>query len=176
MSSSVINVRDVKNTAEELDNLLIPNEIYDLTISRNSDKIQEYFIDNPKLMLDFVGFNSTLKRSSILSSDRKCGCFYTIPWVTKYASTNNLNKTILLFNQQLKIYQYMIRNWYSETGMSNLRYLSMLALDMINELRRFNYNINNNLNSSSLLSKKYIVNKFNDTREIINYFNKLKTI
>ena len=94
MSSSVINVRNVKNTAEELDNLLIPNEIYDLTISRNSDKIQEYFIDNPKLMLDFVGFNSTLKRSSVLSSDRKCGCFYTVPWVTKYADTNNLNKRL----------------------------------------------------------------------------------
>ena len=172
----IVNVRNAEETDKELDTLLIPNEIYDLTINRETLKIQEYFINNPKLLLSFVGFNSKLKHSDYLLSQRKCGCFYTMPWKTKYAVDNNLSKTILLFNQQTKLYSYMIKYWYPNKDTSNLRYLSSISLDIINLFKRFNYNLSNNLDSSELLNKKYIQNKFNNIREIIVYFDNIKKI
>ncbi len=172
----IVNVRNAEEVDKELDNLLIPNEIYDLTINRETYKIQEYFINNPKLMLNFVGFNSKLKHADYLLSLRKCGCFYTMPWKTKYAANNNLSKTIILFNQQTKLYSYMIKFWYPSKEISNLRYLSSISLDIINLFKRFSYNLSNNLNDSELLNKKYIKNKFNNIREIIVYFNNLKKI
>ena len=176
MSLNVITIRNFENPGKELDKLLIPNEIYDLTISKNTEKIQEYFIDNPKLMMQFVRFNSTLKISNRLLNDRKCSCFYTMPWITKYANDNNIKKTILLFNQQIKLYIYMIKYWYPSTEMSYMRYLSSIALDIINELRRFNYNMSNNLTCSGLTCKKYIVNKFNNNREIVLYINEINKL
>lgn len=176
MNKFVINVRNFSNMGEELDKLLVPNEIYELTMNRETEKIQQYFIDNPKLMLNFVGFNSVLKKSAILSSDRKCGCFYNLNWKTKYAEDNNLEKTILLFNQQIKLYRYMIENWYPKNNLSNLRYLSNIALDIIQEIRKFNYNINNNLIDNSLLNKSYINNKFDNKRELFKYLYNLKKI
>lgn len=172
--SYIVNIRNAEETDKELDILLIPNEIYDLTINRETFKIQEYFINHPKLLLSFVGFNSKLKHADYLLSQRKCGCFYTMPWKTKYAADNNLSKTILLFNQQTKLYNYMIRYWYPNKDISNLRYLSSISLDIINLFKRFNYNLSNNLDSLELLNKKYIQNKFNNIREVIVYFNNIK--
>lgn len=176
MSNFIVNVRNVVDTEKELDDLLIPNEIYDLTINREKSKIQSYFIDHPDLMLKFVGFNSKLKHASYLSSQRKCGCFYNIPWITKYSATNNTKKSILLFNHQVKLYNYMIKYWYPNKDISHMRFLSSIALDILNLFKRFNYNINNNLNDSSLINKSYIKNKFNNQREIMKYFFKLKKL
>ena len=58
MSSNVIIIRNYENPGKELDTLLIPNEIYDFTINKNTKKIQEYFVEHPKLMMSFVGFNA----------------------------------------------------------------------------------------------------------------------
>lgn len=176
MSSNVIIIRNYENPGKELDTLLIPNEIYDFTINKNTKKIQEYFVENPKLMMSFVGFNSVLKMSNKLSSERKCSCFYTMPWITKFESDNGTNKTILLFNQQLKIYKYMIRYWYPSTEMSHMRFLSSIALDIINEMRRFKYNISNNLISNNMIHKEYFKNKFNNNREFILYIESLNNL
>ena len=53
MSQYVINTRNEKEPEKELDKLLIPYEIYDLTINRETEKIQIYFIDNPENQFNF---------------------------------------------------------------------------------------------------------------------------
>jgi len=40
MSSNVIIIRNYENPGEELDTLLIPNEIYDFTINKNTKKFR----------------------------------------------------------------------------------------------------------------------------------------
>ena len=79
----IVNVRNAEEVDKELDNLLIPNEIYDLTINRETYKIQEYFINNPKLMLNFVGFNSKLKHADYLLSLVFGAVFTGMPWKNK---------------------------------------------------------------------------------------------
>ena len=176
MSQYVINTRNEKEPEKELDKLLIPYEIYDLTINRETEKIQIYFIDNPELMFNFVGFNSKLKHSDYLASERKCSCFYIVPWKTVYSYENNLNKTILLFNQQVKFYRYMIKYWYPNTTISNMRYLSSIALEIIQNLYRYNYNLENNLYIDDCFLKKNYLKKFNNLNEFINYIFYLRSV
>lgn len=174
MNKYIIEMRNFDKPAETLDNLLIPNEIYSLTINKEKLEIQKYFIENPDLLYQFVGFNSKLKTAATLSSNRKCGCFYQIPWITKYANDNNLDKTILLFNQQVLIYEYIIKNWYPSPTTANLRFLSNIALEIIQDLRRFNYNQQNNLNYLFIFNKPWSIWK--NVKEVNNYLDKLKTL
>ena len=176
MSKFVINVRDFKDPNKELDKLLIPHEIYDMTLNRQTKKIELYFISNPKLMFSFVGFNSKLKHSDYLSSNRKCGCFYEMPWLTQYAYENNLTKSILLFNQQVSFYRYMIKYWYPNSELSNLRYLSSIALGMIQNIYRFNYNLENNLATDACFTKLSYMKNFKNLQEVINYIYNLRTL
>ena len=176
MSKFVINVRDSKNTEEELDKLLIPHVIYDLTINKKTEEIEIYFIKHPRLMYNFVGFNSKLKHADYLSSQRKCSCFYELKWITEYAYKNNQIKTILLFNQQVKLYRYMIKNWYPNNNISYMRYLSSIALKMIQDIYRFNYNLNNNLFTDKCFIKLRYMREFTNLQEIIEYINNLKTL
>jgi len=177
MSKNVINTRNYENPGEELDTFLIPNEIYDLTINRETKSIQKYFFqENPKLMFSFIGFNSKLKMSNQLLNDRKCSCFYKMPWITKYQVTNNTDSSILLFSQQIQIYKYMIKNWYPSPSMSHMRYLSSIALGMIQQLKQFNYYVNNNLSCHGILCEDYIKGVFTSERQLMKYiifiFNK----
>ena len=144
------NTIDINDEEKEVDRLLIPNVIYDDTISRNTDELIKYFINNPNLTVQFVGFNGALKLSNQLASQQKCSCFYTVPWVTQFAYLNNKDKTILLFNQQLKQYRYMIRYWYPSPQQSYMRYLSSIALNIILNIKRYSYNSQNNLNTENV--------------------------
>lgn len=174
MSTNIINLRDYANPAEELDKMLIPERIYQETLNRNTEAIQNYFFNNnPSLMLAFVGFNSKLKFAERMLSERKCSCFYTVPWITKYQVDNNKNKTILLFNQLIQLYDYMIRYWYPSKEMSNLRYLSQISLSMLNDMKRFVYNINNNLDCSAILCKSYLRNNLKNNRDLMIYINQI---
>jgi len=174
MNPFVIKTLTTENYEKNLDELLIPNEIYDDTINRNKLIIQKYFIDNPLLMTQFIGFNSKLKMAGVLSSDRKCGCFYTVPWITKYAADNNLEKTILLFNQQVGLYKYMLQNWYGENTVSYMRYLSYIALDLIQQLKRALYNMNNNLEYKNIFNQPW--NNWNTNLDFILYIRDLKLL
>jgi hypothetical protein len=60
-------------TTEDMDKYLIPNAIYNETINKHKAKIQEYFIQNPLIMLSFVGYNSALKLANQLAYNKKCG-------------------------------------------------------------------------------------------------------
>ena len=166
--SGIINLRNIDNAeqSKELDRLLIPNEIYDLTLQKDTEAIEKYFILNLDLMAQFVGFNSTLKKANSLASERKCGCFYKIPWITRWAYENNQKKTILLFNQQVKEYRYMIRYWYPSPEISYMRYLSAIALNLFLIIKRYIYNTNNNLVCSEIQCKKNIFDSLG-----INYVN-----
>ena len=176
--SGVINLRNIDNAEQpkELDRLLIPNEIYDITIQKDTDAIEKYFLKNIRFMSQFVGFNSYLKKANYLASDRKCGCFYKVPWITKWASENNETKTILLFNQQVKEYRYMIRYWYPSPEISYMRYLSSIALGMIQNIYRFNYNLENNLATDLCFTKLNYTKNFKNLQEVINYIYNLRTL
>jgi hypothetical protein len=173
--SGVINLRNIDNAEQpkELDRLLIPNEIYDITIQKDTDAIEKYFLKNIRFMSQFVGFNSYLKKANYLASDRKCGCFYKVPWITKWASENNETKTILLFNQQVKEYRYMIRYWYPSPEISYMRYLSSIALNLILIIKRYIYNKSNNLVCSELQCNKNIIKIFGNSyiQFINNFYN-----
>jgi hypothetical protein len=150
------------DTDSEIDVAIIPNEMYDITINRQKLKIQEYFISHPKLMFSFVGFNSALKLANQLASDKKCKCNYLIPWITKYQVDNNTRDVKLTFSQQVAEYRYMILNWYPSPSISNMRYLSNIALGIIQDLGVYRYYLGNNLQTCSLSNKPYIRNIFGD--------------
>lgn len=159
-------------TDKEMDMNLIPYKIYDDTINKRTIKIQNYFILHPGLMFSFVGYNGALKLANQLSSNKKCGCFYDIPWFTYYDSINETKKTTLSFTQQVEEYRYMIRYWYPSPELSYMQYLSQIALGMILDISRFNYNLSNNLDTCNLSSKKWYINNFNNQKVFLNYISK----
>ena len=180
MDIHIINTLNTENPGEELDTLLIPNEIYEQTIDHNKDYLIKYFLDNPKLMLSFSGFNSKLKQANQLASEKKCGCFYNVPWITKYAANKGIKKTILLFGQQVSEYRYMIQYWYpnqeSLKPQSNMRYLSMIALKILLDIKRFNYNLQNNLDFNVCCKNNIYLEYFPNGRTLINYIQKYLNI
>lgn len=170
--NNIINLRNIDNNeqSKELDRLLIPNEIYDLTIEKKTNEIEKYFLKHPILLSMFVGFNSFLKKANNLASERKCGCFYNVPWKTRWAYENNKKKTILLFNQQVKEYRYMIRYWYPNPEISYMRYLSSIALNIFNVINRYIYNTTNNLVCSDIVCKENYKNILGNSYN--NFLNK----
>ena len=159
-------------TTEDMDMYLIPNVIYNETIHKQKVKIQEYFIKNPKLMLSFVGFNGALKLANQLAYNKKCGCFYTMPWVTYYDYVNNAKSTSLTFAQQVDEYRYMILNWYPSPRISYMQYLSQIALGMILDIKQYWYYIQNNLSDCAIFKKQWYINNFSGDREFRIYILK----
>jgi hypothetical protein len=159
-------------TEGDLDTAIIPNAIYNETIAKQTEKIANYFIKNPKLLLSFVGYNSKLKQAEQLTYNKKCGCFYNIPWLTYYGSKNNTPITTLSFGQQVQEYRYMIRYWYPSPEISHMQYLSNIALSMILDIKQFRYYRSNNLDNCKIFIRKYYTNNFTEQRVFINYLNK----
>ena len=85
-------------TTEELDKYLIPEEIYTETINKQKFKIQNYLILHTVLLKSFFGFNVALKLANQLASNKKCNCYYYMPWKTHYDELYNKKKKIIFFN------------------------------------------------------------------------------
>jgi hypothetical protein len=160
MTVTIINF----GTTQEMDMYLIPNAIYNETINKNKIKIQEYFILHPKLLLSFVGFNGALKLSNQLASNKKCNCFYTMPWKTYYDEVFQTKNTTLTFAQQVDEYRYMILNWYPSPRISNMQYLSQIALGMILDIKQYNYYLSNNLSVCTIYNKDWYKNNFTNEK------------
>ncbi len=149
----------IYTTTADLDRLSIPSAIYTETIAHNTTAITTYFENNPQVMLQFAGFNSTLKRTNQLNYEKKCGCFYTFPWNTQYNVEHSTTSTILNFSQQVELYQYMLINW--NNGNSYMNYLSKIALGILLKLKRAKYNIDQGLcNCISPLTTRTFVNNY----------------
>ena len=152
---------------ENMDSGIIPEEIYDMTIQRNTLAIQNYFIQHLPLMYSFIGLNGALKLSNDLNASKKCGCFYRIPWKTHY----NNQRISLLFSQQVDLYRYTIQ--FSET--SNVKYVSSIALDIIQNIGLYLYFISNNLEPCFLYQKPWYKQNFTNIQQfriyIITYQN-----
>ena len=164
-------------TTEQLDKDIIPYELYDYTINKDKLSIQNYLILHPYLLYSFVGYNGALKLANQLSSDKKCGCYYTIPWKTYYGHTTNTSKNSLTFSQQVEEYRYMILNWYPSPKMSYMQYLSQIALSMVLDISQYMYYTSNNLYPCSFYQKKYYSDNFANEilfrKYIYYYFSKL---
>lgn len=167
------------DTPEQIDNAIIPNDIYEATIERRKRDIQSYFITHPQLMYSFVGYNGALKLSNQLFSVKKCGCFYKIPWVTKYQADNNKRGEAvrLTFNQQIQEYRYMIQFWNPSPVISNMMYLSQIALAIIQQISLYRTYLSNNLEYCSIYSEPYYKENFKSTRQfqvyVIQNFSKV---
>jgi len=159
------------SSMQNMDSSLIPNEIYNETINKEKNKIEDYFILNPSLLKSFVGFNGALKLANQLSYNKKCGCFYKMPWKTYYSSINNTNETIISFSQQVELYRYMISFSSPSPEISYLKYLSDIALDMMLVINQFLYYRSNNLEYCTIYNKKYYSNNFKNNKLFINYIN-----
>ena len=90
-------------------------------------------------MFSFVGYNGALKLANQLAYNKKCGCFYKMPWVTYYDYVYGTKVTNLTFAQQVDEYRYMILNWTPSPRMSYMQYLSQIALGMILEIKQYIY-------------------------------------
>jgi hypothetical protein len=164
--SVIINVQ----TTEQLDKQIIPYVIYNETLNKEKLKIQSYFILHPRLLYSFVGYNGALKLANQLSSNKKCGCYYTIPWVTYYGHTNNIKAGVSLsFSQQVEEYRYMILNWYPSPRLSHMQYLSEIALSMILDISQYMYYTQNNLQTCTIFSKKYYLDNFKNDKKFRFY-------
>jgi len=160
------------NTSKDIDIAIIPEVIYNETINKETKKIEDYFILHPKLLLSFVGFNSTLKLANQLAYNKKCGCYYKIPWITHYASINNIKNVDLSFSQQVDQYRYMILYWIPSPELSYMQYLSQIALTMIQDIKQYLYYRSNNLEYCGIInSKKYYINNFKNEKIFLNYIN-----
>ena len=160
------------NTSKDIDIAIIPEVIYNETINKQTKKIEDYFILHPKLLLSFVGFNSTLKLANQLAYNKKCGCYYKIPWITHYASINNIKNVDLSFSQQVEEYRYMILYWTPSPELSYMQYLSQIALTMIQNIKQYLYYRSNNLEYSCIInSKKYYINNFKNEKMFLNHIS-----
>jgi len=157
------------NSTSDIDNVIIPDVIYKQTINRETQKIQDYFILHPQLLLSFVGYNSALKLANQLASDKKTGNFYTLPWITYYQNKNNTSRLALSFSQQVEEYRYMNRYWLPSPVESNMEYLSRIALTMIQQIRQYKYYTQNNLYDCAIFQQKYYINNFNNVRTFNNF-------
>lgn len=156
-------------STEQLDEDIIPYAIYNETINKEKLKIQNYFIKHLKLLYSFVGYNGKLKLANQLTSNKKCGCFYTLPWKTYYDHVNNTKNTTLTFSQQVEEYRYMILNWTPSPKMSYMQYLSEIALGMILDISQYMYYTSNNLQSCLIYNRKYYIDNFKNER-IFKYY------
>jgi hypothetical protein len=159
-------------TTENMDMGLIPEEIYDITINKNKKQIENYFILHPLLLYSFVGFNGALKLANQLNSNKKCGCFYNVPWITHYAAVNNTKITSLSFTQQVEEYRYMILYWTPSPKISYMQYLSQIALSMILDISQYMYYTSNNLETCSISQKDYYKNNFTNMKQFRYYIFK----
>jgi len=157
---------------KELDTALIPSDIYTETINKQTLKIQNYFIKHPQLLLSFVGYNSKLKLANQLAYNKKCGCYYTLPWKTYYQELNDTGKLSISFSQQVEEYRYMILYWIPSPEHSHMQYLSQIALTMIMTIRQFLYYRTNNLEDCTVYTQKYYKDNFSNSRQFIMYVNK----
>ena len=156
---------------QNMDISLIPFEIYNETINKEKNKIENYFILNPLLLKSFIGFNGALKLANQLLYNKKCGCFYKIPWKTYYSSINNTNNTTISFSQQVELYRYMLSFSKPSPEISYMKYLSDIALDMILVINQYLYYRSNNLDYCIIYNKKYYINNFKNNKLFINYIN-----
>ena len=159
------------NNIKDIDIAIIPEVIYNETINKEKEKIENYFILHPKLLLSFVGFNSKLKQANQLSSDKKCGCYYKIPWITHYGSINNIKYIDLSFSQQVEEYRYMILYWNPSPELSYMQYLSQIALGMLQDINQYLYYRTNNLEYCPINRKKYYKNNFENEKKFLIYLN-----
>lgn len=157
------------NSNKDLDIALIPSDIYNETINNQTLKIQDYFIKNPLILFSFVGFNSKLKLANQLSSNKKCGCFYNIPWKTHYQELNNTSQMTITFSQQVEEYRYMILYWIPSPERSYMQYLSQIALTMIMDIKQFLYYRTNNLENCTIFNKKYYKDNFKNNKQFLLY-------
>jgi hypothetical protein len=160
------------NTSKDIDIAIIPEVIYNETINKERQNIENYFILHPKLLLSFIGFNSTLKLANQLAYNKKCGCYYKIPWITHYGSINNIKNVDLSFSQQVDEYRYMILYWKPSPELSYMQYLSQIALTMIQDIKQYlDYRTNNLEYCGIINSKKYYTDNFKNEKIFINYIN-----
>lgn len=126
--------------ASQLDSLLVPSVIYDITINKNTAAVKAYLCKNPLLIRQIVNFNQTLKMAYAYADQNKCMCPYKMLWKTEYAATNNVATTVITYAQQVDLYKYMI--YYVRT--SNLTYISRIALGIAQDVKlAINYITNN---------------------------------
>ena len=160
------------NTNKEIDNAIIPEVIYNETLNKETEKIENYFILHPKLLLSFVGYNGALKLANQLAYNKKCGCYYKLPWITHYTITHNTKNVYMSFSQQVEEYRYMILYWLPSPEISYMQYLSQIALRMIQDIKTFLYYRSNNLEECTIFNKKYYINNFKNKKIFLNYLNK----
>ena len=163
----------LENKIQQIDKQVIPNAVYDLVIERKKLQLKKYLEQHPKLMFNISQFNQALKVSNNYECQNKCNCAYKIPWVTKYGADNGKgNNVYLSFTQQVELYRYMIRYWYPSPQISNMRFLSMVALGTLQELKLDKTLIGEGKNPCVVGQKDVIVGKVFDTNyQFLQYLN-----
>ena len=93
--------------------------------------------------------------------------------MTKYGKDNQKGNSIYLsFTQQVELYRYMIRYWYPSPQISNMRYLSLIALGTLQQLKLAKTLIGEGKNPCVVGNKDVIVGKdFSSNYQFIKYLD-----
>jgi hypothetical protein len=163
----------LNNNISLIDKEVIPNVLYDWVLERKTIKIKKYLENHPRLMFQIAQFNQALKVSNQYAANNKCNCAYQIPWITKYGKDNQKGNSIYLsFTQQVELYRYMIRYWYPSPQISNMRYLSLIALGTLQQLKLAKTLIGEGKNPCVVGNKDVIVGKdFSSNYQFIKYLD-----
>jgi|LauGreDrversion4_2_1035121.scaffolds.fasta_scaffold194018_1 hypothetical protein len=159
---------------QQIDKMVIPASVYDLVINRKKLLLKKYLEQHPKLMFNIAHFNQDLKVTNQYSCDQKCQCPYQVPWVTQFGKESGKgNNVYLSFIQQVDLYRYMIRYWYPSPKTSNMRFLSMVALGTLQELKVAKTYIGAGLDACVTGNRDVIVGKnFANNYQFIQYLDK----
>ena len=161
-------------TTQDLDKLLIPNPVYDLVIERKTKELKKYLEQHPKLMFNIAEFNQALKVSNQYAAQQKCNCSYQIPWLPYYSAQKGIRfgQLYITFTQQVDLYRYMIRYWYPSPQISNMRYLSLIALGTLQELKQAKQYIGAGKDPCVVGNKDVIVGKcFVNNYQFVQYLD-----
>ncbi len=163
----------LNNNVSLIDKEVIPNVLYDWVLERKTMRIKKYLENHPRLMFQIAQFNQALKVSNQYAANNKCNCAYQVPWVTKYGKDNQKGNSIYLsFTQQVELYRYMIRYWYPSPQISNMRYLSLIALGTLQQLKFAKTLIGEGKNPCVVGNKDVIVGKdFSSNYQFIKYLD-----
>jgi hypothetical protein len=111
ISSAPISITVIQKPPNIIDVDIIPLQIFNLVISRNSKALTDALLKNKILSKKIINFYyNVLITAYRYAFTNKNGISYKVPWYCHYQQENQSNEMILSFNQQWNFFKYINNN------------------------------------------------------------------
>jgi hypothetical protein len=111
ISSAPILITVIQKPPNIIDVDIIPLQIFDLVISRNSKALTNALVKNKNLSKKIINFYyNVLITAYRYEFTNKNGISYKVPWYCYYQKVNKSNEMIISFNQQWNFFKYINNN------------------------------------------------------------------